>query len=609
MLEKDSNMFSRFVLRPLSAVSFALWVSAGGVQLAWSDENVQPFRIDNVSYESPLIEVTPKNRVFPPRAKELWLEALARPEADLKRQAAEAFAKAHLAGMQGLSEAVPLLEATLQATDAHPNAALAAARTLIALDARDAAPTLFGHVESDGLTMTLVVEPALFEWSHAPLHDVWRKRLSAAETPRELLVIAIRGLRALNDTSSVNRLTELAIDPKRSTRVRIEAARALGHVSEQGLAETAATLIAKTSSGSLTDRIIAAEMLGSHWGEAAQQVLSTLAADKEPVVAAIALGTLRKIDAELALPFAEQALSHSDAKLRQQAARVYAKVPNPDRVRVLSTLLDDRSPRVRTYARDALFELAAFEEYGTLVRELAMQILSANQGRAQEQASLLLGELDHKPAAMSLVPLLEHKRLETAIAAAWAVKKLAVQEALPGMLRAAEHQTAKLRGTPSMPGRRQLDQEMSQLCQAFGAMKYEPADEFLRKYVPRGKLFRTESRATAIWALGLLHVDDPEPELVEALIARLKDVESTVPEEPRVRRMSAISLGRMKATSAVRQLERFYGEGVHTLRDVGYTCAWALRRITGEDVPNPRTPDEVQRGWFLEPLDETDGDQ
>src|SRR5438094_801675 len=41
---------------------------------------------------------------FAPRLKPLWLEALARPEAELKRQAAGAIARASTLGMPGLEE-------------------------------------------------------------------------------------------------------------------------------------------------------------------------------------------------------------------------------------------------------------------------------------------------------------------------------------------------------------------------------------------------------------------------------------------------------------------------------------------------------------------------
>src|SRR5438552_17653908 len=97
---------------------------------------------------------------FHPRLKALWLEALARPEADLKRQAADAIARAHRLGMPGLGDAIPRLIAEVEAPDAHPVVRQAVARTLIALDARQAAPALMRHSQTGGFGAPPLIEPA-----------------------------------------------------------------------------------------------------------------------------------------------------------------------------------------------------------------------------------------------------------------------------------------------------------------------------------------------------------------------------------------------------------------------------------------------------------------
>jgi hypothetical protein len=58
----------------------------------------------------------------------------------------------------------------------------------------------------------------------------------------------------------------------------------------------------------------------------------------------------------------------------------------------------------------------------------------------------------------------------------------------------------------------------------------------------------------------------------------------------------------MKAKSALGPLREFYAQG-QSNRIVGYACAWAIRQITGEELPDPPVPDVPQRGWFLEPLE------
>ncbi|MAG92895.1 MAG: hypothetical protein CMJ48_04010, partial [Planctomycetaceae bacterium] len=44
--------------------------------------------LDSVMYEDPHVEFPPPVPVFPEKLKQLWLEALAHPEADLKRDVA-----------------------------------------------------------------------------------------------------------------------------------------------------------------------------------------------------------------------------------------------------------------------------------------------------------------------------------------------------------------------------------------------------------------------------------------------------------------------------------------------------------------------------------------
>ena len=59
-------------------------------------------------------------KFFPKDLIPLWLEALARPEADMKRLAATYFAEAHRRGMSGLEVAVPPLLEALNAPGQHP---------------------------------------------------------------------------------------------------------------------------------------------------------------------------------------------------------------------------------------------------------------------------------------------------------------------------------------------------------------------------------------------------------------------------------------------------------------------------------------------------------
>src|SRR5262249_36803626 len=128
---------------------------------------------------------------FDPRLKPLWLAALARPEADLKRQAVEAIARAHALGMPGLAETAPRLVEELEAPNVHPVVRLATARALGFLDARQAAPVLKKHAESGNFDLARQLEPVLARWQFAPMRPVWLGRLQDPQSSHGMLLLAI----------------------------------------------------------------------------------------------------------------------------------------------------------------------------------------------------------------------------------------------------------------------------------------------------------------------------------------------------------------------------------------------------------------------------------
>lgn len=541
--------------------------------------------------------------VFPERAIPLWLKALERPEVDFQCRAAEAIARAHRRGAAGLEVAVAPLRAALDREGQHPNVRLAVAKALVELDAREAAPRLFEQAKSEGAEFRNVVEPALAGWDYRPARAMWLERLRDPATPLQSLVLAIRGLAQVRDEQSIDRLRELTTQKDEAARtVRLEAASAAGSLRTNGLEKDAEALVADPSSAGIVSRLVAVSLIRQHRSSEAVRLLHRLADDPEPAVAAAALQALVAQDAALVVPLLDHVLARPDANVRLLGIETLLREPTEKHIRLLADRLDDVHPEVREKARHGMRELAEKKVLRPQIINEAMRKLQTQNWRALEQAAFLLTQLDHKAAAPRLVELLPFDRGEVCVAAACGLRKLAVMETLPGVV---QYLNADLGGkygrkhvSPEM-----LDHEFSQLNQFLGLQKYEHADVVLRRFIPRsmGKP-GLESRAAAIWALGLLHQGKNDEALATAIEERLNDVHSYPPEDVRVRRMSAITLGRMLAKQTEPSLRKYFREREATLDVAGNACGWAIGHLTGESLPLPKTIQKGQRDWFLLPL-------
>ena len=558
-------------------------------------------RPDFLMDTDPELHLPEQLKVWSPRFKLLWLEALSRPEQDMQRMAADTIAKAQEVGLPGLEEAIPVLTKLLTADHSHPTTRLAATRALIALKATSAAPAMFEAAQRHDAELRQLIEPALAEWDFQPIRSVWLDRLENRSTrPREA-VLAIRGLTRVHETKALAVVRKMALDKLQRPDIRLESATAAGGLADQGLEPDASRLTNSAQGSSVVDRVCAVRLLSRHSSDTSQSLLIELAKDTEPTVAATALTRLNEIDPSLVLPLAEGAMNRPDPHVRRQGAASYIQRPTPERMPFLARLLDDPHPQVRGEIREALFRLEQTAELSQPIRQASMQELSRDGWRGQEQAALLLAALDHKPAAGRLVELLESKRPEVMIATAWGLRRLELKETLPALLDKATRQTA-LRPKEESSA---LDQQVGHLFEAFGRMKYAPAEPLLLLYVPKpplGKSMGTYSRGTAIWALGWLHAGTPDNSLSDQLIARVIDIGTFPPELDMVRQASAVALARMKAVSQVEAL-RTYNQGKSPHDPTGLTLRWALFELAGDKFP-PAPQRTISPGvWFLEPFE------
>jgi HEAT repeat protein len=592
-----------------TALIVAVVLSCGGMTArAPADDEVTPgMQLGNervgidtefAMYHDPDFNAPAPVKRLEDRLLPLWRTVLLRSEADYQRQAAEAIAFSAESGFPGMEAAREDLLTLLETAD-HPAARVAAARALIAIDDRASADALFEASQEHDSQLRLLVEPALANWEYAPIRDIWRERVRDGHTNRRELVLALDGLAAVGDSEVLDAILAIVLSGDRAGDVRLAAARAAGVAdTDTGREEAVEQLLGQGVPG-VVQRLCAVALLARHDSDFAREQLLALARDAEPAVVEQALGRLNAIDSNLVLPLAGEAMQNPDPKVRRRAADAYVALPTSERIAALSLLMNDIHPDVRVSVRKDLLQLASQPSMDEAVRASAVDVLGGDNWRGQEQAALLLGNLDHEPAAARLFELMRSDRAEVMVATGWALKMLAIPEMLPDMLAHAEFQTAERLAKPSRPG---LDEQVAHLIEAFAVMRFQPADDLLRRHVPKDHRYGYFSRGAAMWGLGYLHEGEPDEGLAAQFVERMNDTTDIVnPEVDIAWRMSATALGRMRAES---QLDALRARLAHTYEHdaVAYAIRWSILQITGEVIPTP--PPEVRgmSGWFLEPL-------
>ncbi len=92
---------------------------------------------------------------------------------------------------------------------------------------------------------------------------------------------------------------------------------------------------------------------------------------------------------------AEQALASADPLVRTRGARRIGSSRAGADPAARARLLDDNHPAVRKLVADGLAGLAAKPELGEPIRSAAMAVLAGDRWQGQQQATLLLGSLEH----------------------------------------------------------------------------------------------------------------------------------------------------------------------------------------------------------------------
>jgi HEAT repeat protein len=525
----------------------------------------------------------------------LWIQALERPEVDLQRMTADSISLAKPRKVADLEKTVPALENILTAKGSHPVARFSAAKALIAIDSRQSAQKLLDASTKYGADLRRFIEPTLAEWDFGPARSVWKHRIEEGNARPRDLILAIRGLAAVRESSALPLLTALAQNGLRPVDIRLEAASAAGLLTETGLESICEPLLNSSRGDPTVQRLCVLRLLARHQSDSAIDTFKKLAVETEPSVAALALKRLNDINPDLVLPLVEQSLSSPDVHVREQGAIAYLSRPTVDRVVRLSQVLDDPQPALRRHVCQTFLELAAQPELNDAIRSSTMDVMSRDSWRGQEQGALLLGQLQHSAAAPRLCELLESPRPEVMVASAWSLRKVANLISVPAIMDKIRRQTAARKISTT----EHLDHQVAHLLEACGTMRVKEAEPLMMEYVPKNPIMGERSRTAAIWALGWLYVGTPNENLGRALWERITDYGLMPPEFKRVKLMCVVGYGRMKSEDYVEPLRQ-----LHEQTRFGNAIRWTLHEINGEWLPLPPPESQPQGTWFLEPIDE-----
>jgi hypothetical protein len=230
-------------------------------------------------------------------------------------------------------------------------------------------------------------------------------------------------------------------------------------------------------------------------------------------------------------------------------------------------------------------------------------VASPDDWQGIEQSLLLLGQLRAAQFSDRCVPLLEHPRNEVLVTSAWLMHlypDMAVQDAVRKQLMRNEEM---FKNPALIPAGANLGLQSSYLIQFAGLQRLKDLHAFLEPNFSKSALGGVVKRTAAMWALGLLHENDPGSAVAKSFIERVADRPGLMPEHEPVRRMSAVALGVMRAKSAVPGLlEAYELDPPESL--IPGSARWSLGMI-GEPLPDPLKPhSQAVGGWRLSPLDD-----
>ena len=549
-------------------------------------------------------------RELPESFLALWIEALAGPEYELKRDVAMSITRAHREGYRDCSAAADALLDILN-DEATPRSVLVeVARALSTIEAKKSSAGLKELLKKGrGTHFELVAEPALARWGDADMPAIWQDRLTEDDAPRHRRLLALQAITMLPESmtsdTKLHSILESLVANSHDQTLLLEAARTLGNVKREGLEPLAEQLVEfSPNEASNPGTLASVYLLLSHTSASSQELLlriitNSLPNPRQAAMVRTAWVRLLQRNVSALAALAPQAIQHSDAEVRRSAIETLTEFPTDAGVTLLEIALDDRHPDIRRTARQALLILSRNKSLISSVRQAGLAAIARSSWREQEQAVVLLAILDHSAAADRMLQLISSPRAEVAVAAAWGLRKLNVQGKMAPLLAIAERMDKQIENGMTLQPHKPVI--LAHIFETIGQARYEPSSSLFKRWIPKSepRLNFEEARTSAYWATGWIFEGSKDVALAQQLKARFTDVNPVMPESQMVRYAAGIALGRIGATEVAPDLRLF---ALTKAGEPELAAAWSLERLTGEVVSPPAPAAVSGVHWNLLPI-------
>ena len=485
----------------------------------------------------------------------------------------------------------------------------ACAMALIAADARSEASLLVELCTPAEETVGGNIEEWLMSWKSDVLLTEWTRRVNDPRSDsRDRVVLACRGLAALNEDTQAQTLLGLVADRTVPFKIRQAAAQSAA------LLDSAAstTLATELAAGTVLDQILAVRLLGTSTTEPALNLLGTLCDADSRAVAAVAWRLMYQHDSKRLLARLKAGMEHGDSEVRHVAVLVAGDHATPERCELLNTSLGDVHIGVRNSARRVLQNVTRDHA------ELKDQILAAAgtnisdqsaNWQQLEQSCFLLGVLRHDAYQQASVRLLTHQRPEVFCASSWLLHMMPQSAQGDAAVKNIYSAWERIRyGTMTDDAlANALRVKIQLLSHVVAYTRFPGLDQFCTDQLNKESYLQPTGRAIALWAWGRVYEDTGDANVHQQLHARLYDPATMPPEDMIVKAACALGIAWVrKLPDAVKSLQG--GFGIGGIDPMVKRCLCTGLEMLGEEAPELEKPVSVPYGgWKLFPSSSTAG--